>query len=327
MDIVKAKELVSKLIDKNLKVPVLLLGPPGIGKTEIVKQIAEEKNLKLFIFEGSSLDPTDVRGIPMLVGGETRFSRSPLYPSEDSILLIDELAFASTQTQRSLNSLLLDRRLGTEIIPSSCFVFATGNPPQYGGNMLLNTLINRTVILNIQPSLEAWLNGYRDKINKMIRAYLQLKPNNFYTFDPADQDKPFCSPRSWALLSRLMDAGIIDQDVFIGILGPPGADLIAFLEDEELRHINIDNYIRNRQIPRNMKVWLFIIESLIDKIKQEENISELIAYAIELSKHNKDIAYILFKTMAEDKAQQLFASPFAPQIYKLYGKNFMLDHI
>src|SRR4030067_3468404 len=105
----QAREIVKACIRR--KRSVYLKGSPGIGKSAIVKQVAKEMNYGIKIFEGSSLDPTDVRGV---MGYDTKtqrsfFSVSPLLPTEDDlkgkdgmILLIDELGSAMPSTKVAL---------------------------------------------------------------------------------------------------------------------------------------------------------------------------------------------------------------------------------
>lgn len=325
MNLKEAKAILTKIVNKNVKIPVLILGPPGIGKTAISKQVAEEQKLPAFIFEGSSLDPTDVRGLLVIAGDKTIFSKSALYPTEErGIFLIDEIGFATPAVQRALNALFLERRLGTDKIPDSIFIFGTGNPPEYGGFPLLSTTINRCIILKTQPDLQIWLEAV--EVHPIIRAYLRLKPHHFYTYE--GDDKPFASPRSWDYVSQLIVADICDEEVFAGLLGPKVAsDFWAFFSDEALRNLDIEEILKKQVIPE-LKTLLYLVESLCDCIKKEMHLDAIFKYGLVLAKSgHEDLAYALYRTAAEKCPDKLFSWPGVEQIYKLYGKSFMLDHM
>lgn len=332
MRVNEAKVIIKSFIEKNIKIPVILLGPPGIGKTAICQQIADELDYECLIFECSSLDPSDVRGLPFFENGTTKFSLSPLHPkvytqgdNKPGIIVLDEISFAAKTVQRALNSLLLQRRLGIHRIPENYFIVATGNPPEYGGDILINTLINRCCILDVQPDMEDWLENCPG-INPLVRSFIRLKNKYFYTYNVKEQNQSFCSPRTWMFVSELVDKDIINKEAFVGLVGPAGIDFYNYVTIKKLKEIDIDKILQELIIEEDINVLMYINEAIVQRILNNDIHPNLVNYILKLSKVSKELAYILLKFLAK-KPLEIFKSGKITEIKKVFGDSILLDHI
>ena len=240
----QAKELVRCLADAE---SVLLLSPPGVGKSDLVRQAAAEANLEVRSLLGTQIAPEDVSGVPKLIGGRAVFCPPRLLlPSDDTpfCLFLDELPAAPPEVQKAFYSLLLERRVGEYHLPRGTWVIAAGNRSEDRAQvrMLSSALVNRVFVLPIRVDRDEWqawaeANGVRPE----IRTFVKFVPQALQRPAPADP-VPFSTPRAWALLSRDLDlaeaAGTLGADerraLVFGRLTPHDAGLFCALCEEGL---------------------------------------------------------------------------------------------
>src|SRR6185503_10863144 len=115
-------------IRNNIKLSTMIWGPPGIGKSSIVAQMAEAHEMDCIDLRLSQLAPTDLRGLPVAENGVSRWYPPEFLPREGSgILFLDELNLAPPAMQGMAQQLILDRRVGSYSVPPDWFVWAAGN--------------------------------------------------------------------------------------------------------------------------------------------------------------------------------------------------------
>jgi MoxR-like ATPase len=115
--------------------PTFLWGPPGVGKSSIVRKIAGDRGLHLLDVRASLLDPTDLRGLPYVADDRARWSPPsflPHDPDSQGLLFFDELNAAPPLVQASLYQLTLDRRVGEYELPAGWSIVAAGNRAEDG---------------------------------------------------------------------------------------------------------------------------------------------------------------------------------------------------
>lgn len=189
---------------------VLLLGPPGVGKSAVVSDAARAAGLPLRVLYGTQIGPEDVTGVPRLVGERTVFHPPrQLLPErpEPFALFLDELPASSPDVQRALYPVLLERRVGEHALPRGTWVVAAGNRAEDRAfvRAMSSALLNRLVVIHVRVSLAEWLvwaaeAGVRDDVRDFVSAF----PESLLR-TPGASDAPFSSPRSWATLSRALD--------------------------------------------------------------------------------------------------------------------------
>ena len=201
---------------------LLLLSPPGVGKSDTVFQAAAEAGLPCRSLLGTQIAPEDVSGIPRIVGERSVFCPPrvllPEQP-EPFCLFLDELPACAPDVQKAFYSLLLERRLGEHRLPAGTWVVAAGNRAEDRAlvRAISSALLNRVTILNVRVDLREWLiwakaNGVRPE----ILAFITFMPEALMRPVPAEP-VPFSTPRSWASLSRALDlaeaAGLSDGQI------------------------------------------------------------------------------------------------------------------
>src|SRR5215470_6931615 len=153
---------------------LLLLSPPGVGKSDSVAQAAREARLPCRSLLGTQIAPEDVSGIPRIVGERSVFCPPRvLLPErpEPFCLFLDELPACAPDVQKAFYSLLLERRLGEHALPAGTWVVAAGNRLEDRALVrgMSSALVNRVILLNVRVDLREWLawakeNGVREEI-------------------------------------------------------------------------------------------------------------------------------------------------------------------
>lgn len=226
MKITDAYSIVDEAIEA--KVPVMLWGQPGIGKSSIVKQIAEKKGLDLIDLRLPQLEPTDLRGIPMpdRDAGVAKWYPPAFLPNKknsNGILFLDELEKAPVSVKNAALQLVLDRRLGDYVLPDGWAIVAAGNREDDGcfSTPLGSALCNRLMHLEIEPDLDAWISWAKENgISDDFLGFLQFRPDLLYHYTQGENAFP--SPRTWAMASKMLEQVKqveMQNKVLTGIIG------------------------------------------------------------------------------------------------------------
>jgi hypothetical protein len=199
-----------------------LWGPPGLGKTDMFKQLAVEWGANCFSFLTSTMDPTDVVGIPYpnMEKGYTRFL--PPYnfiqlteKAEDcetpAVAIFDDLPASTDQVFNALLGVFHGRILGGLPIRDNVLLCATGNRAEdkAGAQEITTALANRFVHFNILLDIDEWFEwAYKEQINPAVLAFVKRHPECLNEFEQALEsgDKAFATPRSVARVGILFDA-------------------------------------------------------------------------------------------------------------------------
>lgn len=218
--------------------PCIVWGGPGIGKSQVSKQVSDQMGRTHFDIRACLLDPVDLRGIPSVEDGRTRWNQPSFLPdgsSGPSVILLDELNRAPVMTQNGLFQLVLDRKLGEYTMPADCSLIACCNRASDGGGVqqMPAALLNRFVHFEMEPDLDDWCRwAVIERIEPSVIAFLRFRPALLHQFDR--KEKAFASPRSWEFVSRLTRAGSgtpIEHDLYCGAVGKgPAVEYSAFLE-------------------------------------------------------------------------------------------------
>ncbi len=217
--------------------PVMLWGSPGIGKSDTVCAFADSLDLSLIDIRASQLDPVDLRGVPSVENGRTRWNPPELLPHDPlsrGILFFDELPNANQLVQVSLYQLFLDRSLGEYTLPSGWFIVAAGNRQQdrTGVQRMPAALANRMIHIDMEPSLSEWT-GWASVsgIVPEVIAFVNWRPELLDAFDPSNRSNP--TPRSWAFVSRFItqvpDDAVRDAMISGTVGEAAGAEFLGFM--------------------------------------------------------------------------------------------------
>lgn len=204
----QARELIRCLAHEQ---SLLLLAPPGVGKSDVVRQAAADAKLECKSLLGTQIAPEDVSGVPRIVGERSVFCPPRVLLPENPTrfcLFLDELPACAPDVQKAFYSLLLERRIGEYQLPKDTWVVAAGNRAEDKAlvRTISSALINRVLILNIRIDVPEWVAWARTigGVRKDIVAFIEQFPDALLRPVP-DKAIPFSTPRAWASLSRALD--------------------------------------------------------------------------------------------------------------------------
>jgi hypothetical protein len=276
----------------KIQQPVFVWGPPGIGKSQVVAQVAAAEGLSLTDVRAVLLDPVDLRGLPH-IGANQRACWCPpeFLPREGrGILFLDELNAAPPLVQAACYQLVLDRRLGEYRLPEGWSIIAAGNreTDRAVTHRMPSALANRFVHLDFKVDVDEWLAWAQlNGITTAVTAFIRFRPNLLHAFDPQKEDKAFPTPRSWEFVSRILQAspGLLpDLELIAGVVGEgAAAEFCGFvrifhnLPDPELLLEDPES----AAVPEDPATLYAVCELLSGKTR-EDNVSEVMAYACRL---------------------------------------------
>lgn len=197
------------------RTPVMLWGPPGVGKSQIVAQVAERHRVQVVDIRLSQMEPSDLRGIPFRIGSQVEWAVPALLPDAarhgpSGVLFLDEITSASPMVSAAAYQLILDRRLGDYRVPDGWAIFAAGNRLGDRGvtYAMPAPLANRFSHYEVQVSLDDWADwAFANGIDDRLVAFLRFKPELIFDFDVAKNaagEMAFPSPRSWEFAHRAL---------------------------------------------------------------------------------------------------------------------------
>ena len=223
---------VKSILKKLIQTPwaVFIWGPPGAGKSSVVREVANDADLPVIDVRATLLDPTDIRGIPAVQNGQAVWHPPSFLPTEDQpagLLFLDELNTAPPLVQASLYQLTLDRCVGEYRLPAGWLIVAAGNRAQDSSivHRMPAALANRFVHLDFEVDAADWRSwAIGAGIDPRILGFIATRPALLH--DMSRPERGFPTPRSWHMLSDVLaNVGNIEEaiDVAIGVIGEGAA--------------------------------------------------------------------------------------------------------
>ena len=197
-------ELMEVLINVAPVRPVFIWGAPGIGKSALVEQFAEDCGLPCISLLGSQLAPEDIIGIPQIDGETSRFLPPKMIARKEAyVLFLDELNACSQEVQKAFYSLIHERRIGEYHLPEGSIVVGAGNRAQDSAivKTMSSALINRMFHVQMKVDAKQWLKwASREGLHRWVIDYIIQRPDHLFS-SPPKTEEPFSTPRSWHMLS------------------------------------------------------------------------------------------------------------------------------
>jgi MoxR-like ATPase len=275
----QAKKLIQCMAHEH---SFLLLAPPGVGKSEMVYQAAQEAGLPCRSLLGTQIAPEDVSGVPRIVGERSVFCPPRLLLPEKPerfCLFLDELPACAPDVQKAFYSLLLERRIGEFDLPSGTWVVAAGNRIQDRAlvRTMSSALVNRVTILNVRVDVDEWRAwAQRAGVREEVRAFISSMPEALMR--PVPQEPvPFSTPRAWTLFARALDlaeaSGVLTREarraLAFGRLSAEDAAVFCALTEEAIGTLHpIEHYFAHPEaLPSGDTARWFVLNCIRQHVK------------------------------------------------------------
>ena len=212
-------------IESKNQRPLLLIGPPGIGKTQIMEQISKECQIGLVSYTITHHTRQSAVGLPFIQEKKfqgktysiTEYTMSEIIASvyskmeetglKEGILFIDEINCVSETLAPTMLQFLQNKTFGNQKVPSGWIIVAAGNPSEYNKSVRDFDVVtmDRIRYIHVETDYYVWKEYAISKhIHPMILSYLELKPNNFYIVSTSVDGMEFVTARGWEDLSYLL---------------------------------------------------------------------------------------------------------------------------
>lgn len=220
-------EVINNGLSVKLLPSVMIWGPPGVGKSQAIRQIKEQiedntkkkvniTDVRLLLF-----NPIDLRGIPTANADKTLaiWLKPQIFQMDDSdkvinILFLDEISAAPQSVQAAAYQITLDRVVGEHKLPDNCIVIAAGNrvTDKSVAFKMPKALANRLLHLEVDIDFNSWkIWAVKNNINPKVVGFLSFRRTHLHAFKPETDDLAFATPRSWEMVSNILN--LVSDDV------------------------------------------------------------------------------------------------------------------
>jgi hypothetical protein len=308
--------------------PVMLWGPPGVGKSQMVAQVAVSHDVPVIDVRLSQMEPTDLRGIPFRKGDVVEWAVPAMLPDEKrhgatGILFLDEITSAAPTVSAAAYQLILDRRLGEYRVPPGWAIFAAGNRQGDRGvtYSMPAPLANRFSHFEVETHLDDWVAwAHTHGIDERIIAFLRFRPELLFDFDPKHNPVAFPSPRSWEFAHRALHKFSDKTDLLIGALqacvGPAaGVEAKAYIDN--LGNLpDLDAIVRGDKapIPVETDLQYAVAAALVARavrLKDGPDGAKVLGNILDYAKGfpNREMGVMLVSDMQRAVGERLFKTP------------------
>lgn len=259
--------------------PVMLWGPPGVGKSQMIAEVAGRNGVPLIDIRLSQMEPSDLRGIPFKNGDLVEWAVPSMLPDIErqgisGVLFLDEITSAPPSVSAAAYQLILDRRLGAYEVPEGWAIFAAGN--RQGDRGVTYTmpapLANRFSHFEVELNVDDWAAwAYARGIDDRIIAFIRFRPDLLFEFDPAHNPVAFPSPRSWEFAHRALQKFEAYPELLSGSLQAcvgqaAGIELNAFIAHLD-QLPDLDAIVRGQPVaaPREIDLQYAVAAALVGR--------------------------------------------------------------
>jgi len=326
--------------------PVMIWGPPGVGKSQLVATVADNHSVPLIDVRLSQLEPSDLRGIPFRTNDLVEWAVPGMLPSaerhgEAGILFLDEITSATPAVSAAAYQLILDRCLGDYRVPEGWVIFAAGNRQGDRGvtYSMPTPLANRFTHFSFDVNLDDWvLWAHQQQIDERVIAFLRFRPELLFDFDPALDPVAFPTPRSWEFahhaLKKFDTNAVILANALQACVGEAaGIELNAFIENlDNLPDVEAIVAGDNVPVPQSIDLQYALAASLVgcsvrvlDDEDCESKLGNILNFAAGFPQ--REMGVMLVSDMHRAIGEKLFSLPqfkdWANQISDvlLYGED------
>jgi hypothetical protein len=234
--------------------PIMVWGPPGLGKSAAVKELCCELGIGFIDIRLSQRDPTDLKGLPVPDGDKVDWllsSEWPRDPESRGIILFDELTAADRLLQVSAYQIVMDRKLGDYTVPRGWYIMAAGNRSEDRAvsTGMSSALANRLLHVSVGADVRSFLDWAKNvgRLHPAVIEFIKTYPQHLFSQKGEDLQRGWPTPRSWTRVSTMVKiAEKTGKTTSLnytvpGLVGAgAGAEFLAFYHTVFYRHKDLD---------------------------------------------------------------------------------------
>lgn len=285
-----AKTLIENPDLANSLPAIMLRGAPGVGKSTIVRTVAENLGIGFIDVRLAQMERVDFAGLPSIKDGMTEWNVPSFWPRDmksKGIILLDEITSAPSDCQVAAYSVVLDRRIPNSnyVLPNGWLIVAAGNRTcdRAVVKTMSSALANRFVHFEVEANAEDWVKWATiNEINPAVVGFINYRPGNLFKMEGQNLEQGWPSPRSWERVSNCIktfggNSNILRKVVY-GLIGNSvGLEFMEFFkmssEFEAILEIMLDEskaFVLPDKADRRYAVASAVVYHLWNGVSDEE---------------------------------------------------------
>jgi hypothetical protein len=334
----EVKAMIRALLERPQPMTLMLWGPPGVGKTSAVAQVAQESSVGMKAVISHLYQPVDVLGLPYIVDGKCEYAPPTIFPdagrdASRGIFFLDELPNCVPAMQSAWGIIILERSTKQYQFPPNWLVVCAGNREgdRAGATRLVSALENRMIHVEVTPNADEFLSyGVSQQFHPMVLSFLEERRDLLMKFDPRSAEKAFPSPRSWERASEALSLQLpeeISNEMIRGAVGVGAAtEFLAFLKVKRdlptLQEVLSGSVKLSRfsNRPDIVRASIYSVLSFVAESKSAEHYEAAIQVALGAP---DEWAVVLLKRLQQLDAAKLLQTKSWREIVPKYGKYLL----
>ena len=303
----------------DVRKPVLIRGRHGIGKSEVVYQLAEQVDLPVVERRASQMTEGDLVGLPSTDGNTTTFNPPDWFKEcceEPRVLFLDEIDRATVEVRQGIFELTDSRKLNGHHLHPDTLIFAAINGGTHASQYQVGEMdpaeLSRYTVFDLEPTREDWLAWAKDNVKPVVLDFIAQNPGHLEHDGEFEPNKVYPCRRSWKRLNDCLDKGglleYLNESIYplaLAFVGMEAAvDFQQYVKDYD-RAVTVENIIEEGKIELTKDFGINEHTAMVDKIrnskyvKMEMDVNQISNVAVYFMSLPSEIAVLLWSVITE----------------------------
>ena len=272
----------------SARFPVLMRGRHGIGKSQVVYQLAKTFNLPVVERRASQMTEGDLVGLPSINANATAWNPPNWFKyacQNACVLFFDEVDRATTEVRQGLFELTDSRKLNGFKLHEDVLIFAAINGGEHGANYQVSDMdpaeLDRYTVFDLEPTVEDWLTWAKERVNSVVWDFINQNRNHLEHNDDTEPNKVYPSRRSWDRFnSTVNETGLLEKacpvlyhlaSSFVGMEAAVAFN--DFVQNYD-RQVTVEDVLNNKAVEMTKDFGVNEHNALVEKLEASENLKE-----------------------------------------------------